>query len=295
MTPPMNSVSRNRFDFPDLGLGIGLRRDHYQHILDERPSVDWFEILTENYMNTEGRPVHVLEQVAERYPVVLHGVSMSIGSTDPVDFEYLAELKALAERVKAVWLGDHVCWTGIAGHTSHDLLPMPYTEATLTHIVDRIRTVQEVLERPIVLENPSSYVEFKSSTMREEEFMARMSEEADCALLLDVNNVYVSSRNHGFDPVAYLDAIPFDRVVQIHLAGHADNGTHCIDTHGGPVIDPVWELYAEVCKRTGPVATLLEWDQNIPSFPEVQAELEKAHAYRDQVSSPGTVSTEATR
>lgn len=295
MSSPTTPAPANRFGFPDLGLGIGLRRDHYQHILEERPEVDWFEILTENYMNTEGRPVHVLEQVADRYPVVLHGVSMSIGSTDPIDFDYLAELKALAERIEAVWLGDHVCWTGVAGHTSHDLLPMPYTEATLAHIVERIRTVQDTLERPIVLENPSSYVEFTSSTMREEEFMARMAEESDCALLLDVNNVYVSSRNHGFDPMGYLDAIPFDRVVQIHLAGHADNGTHCIDTHGGPVIDPVWELYAEVCRRAGRVATLLEWDQNIPDFPEVQAELQKAEAYRDAVVPRNTVATEASR
>ena len=271
---------KNRFGLPDLGLGLGLRSVHYPAILESWPPVDFFEILSENYLATEGRPVHVVEQVAERYPVVLHGVSMSLGSTDPLDFDYLRRLKALAERVRAVWLGDHVCWTGVAGRNSHDLLPMPYDEASLRHLVRRVRDVQEFLERPLVLENASTYVTFRRSAMPEAEFIARLAEEADCALLLDVNNVYVSCRNHGWDARAYLDAVPYDRVVQIHLAGHTDHGTHCIDTHSRPVIDEVWRFYADVERRTGGRATLLEWDEEIPSFEETFAELQKAAPHK---------------
>jgi len=271
---------KNRFGLPDLGLGLGLRSVHFPAILESWPPVDFFEILSENYLATEGRPVHVVEQVAERYPVVLHGVSMSLGSTDPLDFDYLRRLKALAERVRAVWLGDHVCWTGVAGRNSHDLLPMPYDEASLRHLVRRVRDVQEFLERPLVLENASTYVTFRRSAMPEAEFIARLAEEADCALLLDVNNVYVSCRNHGWDARAYLDAVPYDRVVQIHLAGHTDHGTHCIDTHSRPVIDEVWRFYADVERRTGGRATLLEWDEEIPSFEETFAELQKAAPHK---------------
>lgn len=270
----------NRWDLPDLGNGIGLRTTHFSHILTEWPAMDWFEVLSENFMNTEGRPVYVLDRVAERYPVAMHGVSMSLGSTDPLDMAYLRELKALADRIGAVWVGDHVCWTGVAGRNNHDLLPLPYTEETLAHIVQRIRVAQDVLERPLVLENPSTYLTFSASTMPEETFIARMAEEADCALLLDVNNVYVTCRNHDLDPVAYLDAIPYDRVVQIHLAGHSDCGTHCIDTHDGPVIDPVWELYARADRHTGGRATLLEWDAKIPEFDVVRAEVERAREFR---------------
>ena len=270
----------NRWSLPDLGLGLGLRTVHYPHVLEEKPDVDWFEILSENYMNTGGRPMWVLDQVAERYPIVMHGVSMSIGTTDPIDFEYLKELKALAERVNAVWMGDHVCWTGVLGRNNHDLLPVPYDEETLEHLIGRIRTVQDYLERPLVLENPSTYVTFASSTMSEEVFLRRMAEESDCALLLDVNNVYVSCRNHGLDPLAYLAENPYDRVVQIHLAGHTDKGTHCIDTHDGPVIDEVWRLYAEVERRAGSRATLLEWDDHIPPFEEAHAEVLKARRYK---------------
>ena len=271
---------RNRFGLPDLGLGIGLRSVHYPTILERHPPVDFFEILSENYLATEGRPVRVVEQIAERYPVVMHGVSMSLGSADRLDRDYLKRLKALAERVNAVWLGDHVCWTGVAGKNSHDLLPIPYDEAHLRHLVRRVRQAQELLERPIVLENASTYVTFTRSAMPEQEFIARLAEEADCALLLDVNNVYVSCRNHGWDAQEYLAGVPYDRVVQIHLAGHTDKGTHCIDTHSRPVIDEVWRMYADVERRTGGRATLLEWDEDIPSFEETFAELKKAAPFK---------------
>jgi len=271
----------NRWELPDLGLGIGLRTVHFSHIIDSWPAVDWFEIVSENFMDTGGRPLHVLDQVAERYPIVMHGVSMSIGSTDPIDFEYLRKLKALAKRVNAVWLGDHVCWTGVAGMNGHDLYPIPYNEETLDFLVERIRIVQDFLEQPLILENPSTYLTFADSTMLEETFLQRMAVEADCGLLLDVNNVYVTCRNHDLDPWAYLKAIPYDRVVQIHLAGHTDKGTHCIDTHDGRVIDEVWALYSDIQGRIGDCATLLEWDANIPPFEDVHEEVLKAQAYRD--------------
>ncbi len=267
---------KNCWDFPDLGLGVGLRTVHFNHILENWPKVDWFEIMSENFMDTEGRPLYVLDQITERYPIVMHGVSMSIGSTDPIDFDYLAKLKTLAERVNAVWLGDHVCWTGVAGVNGHDLYPIPYNEESLAFLVDRIRIIQDFMERPLILENPSTYLTFSSSTLAEENFLARMAEDANCGLLLDVNNVYVTCRNHGLDPYAYLAAIPYERVVQIHLAGHTDNGTHCIDTHDSHVIDPVWSLYADVQQRAGSRATLLEWDDHIPPFEEVHAEVMKA-------------------
>ena len=271
---------KNCWDFPDLGLGVGLRTVHFSHILENWPQVDWFEIMSENFMDTEGRPLYILDQIAERYPIVMHGVSLSIGSTDPINFDYLRKLKSLAERVNAVWLGDHVCWTGVLGRNGHDLFPLPYDEETLAFLVDRIRIVQDFMERPLILENPSTYLTFARSTLTEEEFLARMAKEADCGLLLDVNNVYVTCRNHGLDPYAYLEAIPYERVVQIHLAGHTDKGTHCIDTHDSHVIDPVWELYADVYERAGARSTLLEWDDHIPSFEELHAEVKKAAQFR---------------
>ena len=273
----------NRFDLPDLGIGVGLRTVHFATILADKPAVDWFEVLSENFLDTEGRPLHVVDRVAETYPVALHGVSLSIGSTDPLDFEYLAKLKQLASRVSAHWVSDHLCWTGVLGRNTHDLLPMPLTEAALRHVVSRIRDVSDFLERPLVLENPSSYVEFACSSMPEWEFMARMAEEADCGLLLDVNNVYVSSFNHRFDPEVYIDAVPADRVVQYHLAGHTHKGTHIVDTHSDHAVHPVWELYRRACRRTGPVSTLYEWDENIPSFDVVHSEALKAAAYRQEV------------
>jgi len=272
----------NRWGLPDLGLGVGLRTVHFGHILSKRPPVEWFEVLSENFMQTGGRPLWVLDQVVERYPVALHGVSMSIGSTDPLDLDYLDELKKLAARTRAHWVSDHLCWTGVVGRNTHDLLPMPYTEEALRHTTARVRQVSEMLERPLVLENPSSYVEFAASSMTEWEFLARLAEEADCGLLLDVNNVYVSSFNHGFDPREYIDAIPADRVVQYHLAGHTNKGTHILDTHSDHAIDEVWELYRRAWKRTGPVATLYEWDEDIPEFEVLHAEARKARAAREQ-------------
>jgi uncharacterized protein (UPF0276 family) len=270
----------NRFGIADLGIGIGLRAPHFGAILRDRPAVDWFEVLSENYMDTAGRPAWVLDQVCERYPVALHGVSLSIGSTDPLDRSYLRKLKALAERTRARWVSDHLCWTGVLGRNTHDLLPLPYDEATLRHVTGRVRQAQDELERPLVLENPSSYLTFASSSMSEWEFLARLAEGADCGLLLDVNNVYVSARNHGFEAEEYVDAIPADRVVQYHLAGHTDKGTHVLDTHSGRAVDAVWALYARASARTGPVSTLFEWDEAIPSLEEVRREAGKAAPLR---------------
>jgi uncharacterized protein (UPF0276 family) len=268
-----------RFDLPDLGIGVGLRTVHFAHILETRPAVDWFEIVSENFMDTGGRPMHVLDQIAERYPIVMHGVSLSIGSTDPLDLAYLDKLTQLARRVRAHWISDHLCFTGVAGRNLHDLLPLPYDDECLAHVVQRVKEVQERLERPLVIENPSSYVEFRRSHMPEWEFLARLSEEADCGLLLDVNNVYVSSVNHDFDPNEYIDRIPPERVVQYHLAGHTNHGTHIIDTHSDHVIDAVWKLYERAVARTGPRSTLLEWDESIPAFDVVHAEALKAKRY----------------
>jgi hypothetical protein len=280
----------SRWGFPDLGIGVGLRTVHYAHILEKKPEVDFFEVLSENYLDTAGRPLWVLEQVAERYPVVLHGVSMSIGSTDPLDRGYLAKLKSLAARTRALWVSDHLCWTGVAGRNTHDLLPLPYTEEALRHIVERVRTVSDILERPLILENASTYAEFASSRMTEWEFFGRLMEEADCGMLLDVNNVYVSSYNHGFDPEAYIDAIDPSRVAQYHLAGHTNKGTHIVDTHNDHVIDPVWALYRRSIARTDNVATLLEWDADIPEFSVVHAEALKARAYRREEGAVGAAS-----
>ena len=276
----------NRFGLPDLGLGIGLRTPHYPTILGDWPEIDWFEIISENYMDSGGRPMATLEQIAGRYPIAMHGVSLSIGSTDPLDREYLNRLKALAERIDARWLGDHVCWTGVGGKNGHDLYPIPMNERTLEYLIERIRTAQDILERRLVLENASTYVTFASTTMEEQDFLREMAEQADCGLLLDVNNVYVTCRNHGSDPIRYLEGIPLDRVVQIHLAGHTDKGTHCIDTHDGPVRDEVWDLYAWVQKRAGNRATLLEWDDSIPPFEEVHAEVLRARRFRDRLTEP---------
>ncbi len=274
-------MTKKRWGFRDLGIGIGLRTVHFDHILTKQPAIDWFEALSENFMDTGGRPLYVLDQIAERYPVALHGVAMGIGNTDPINREHLSKLKALATRTRAHWVSDHLCWTGVLGRNVHDLLPMPYTEAALRHTTARVKQVSEILERPLVLENPSSYVEFAASTMPEWEFLARLAVDADCGLLLDVNNVYVSSFNHGFDPDVYVDAIPADRVVQYHVAGHTNKGTHIIDTHSDHALPRVWELYRRAWARTGPTATLYEWDDDIPAFDVVHAEALKARAYRE--------------
>lgn len=260
----------------NLGIGVGLRTSHYGAILESFPAVDWFEILSENYMQTAGRPLQVLDQIAERYPVVMHGVSMSIGSTDPLDHDYLRELCALRDRISARWVSDHLCFTGVAGKNSHDLLPLPYTEESLRHVASRVRQVQDVLEAPLVLENPSSYLELAASTMTEWQFLVALVEETGCRLLLDVNNVYVSAFNHGFDAAEYLAAIPAASVAQFHVAGHTHHGTHLVDSHIGPVIDAVWDLLAAAQAKTGPVSTLLEWDAEIPAFEEVHAEARRA-------------------
>lgn len=265
-----------RLGLPNLGLGVGLRTVHFPYLLQHWPAVDWFEAISENFLDSRGRPRWVLDQVAERYPVVMHGVSLSIGSSDPLDFEYLAKLKRLATEIRAVWVSDHLCWTGVAGINTHDLLPLPLTEESLRHVAERVRVVQDVLERPLVLENPSTYVEFRESTLSEPAFLSALVAETGCGLLLDVNNVYVSARNHEFDPREYLRSVPADAVVQMHLAGHTDCGTHVIDTHDGRVVAAVWDLYREAERLTGGVSTLLEWDAKIPSFPEVHAEVMKA-------------------
>ena len=274
----------NRWGLPDLGIGVGLRTVHFGHVISKKPPVDWFEILSENFMDTGGRPLYILDQVAERYPIVLHGVSMSIGSTDPLNLEYLRKLKELAARTRAHWVSDHLCWTGVMGRNSHDLLPMPYTEEALRHTIARVREVSDRLERPLVLENPSSYVQFAASTLTEWEFLSRLAEAADCGLLLDVNNVYVSAFKHGFDPREYIAAIPADRVVQYHLAGHTNKGTHILDTHNDHALPEVWELYRQAWARTGPVASLYEWDEDIPAFEVLLAEALRAREYRDTVA-----------
>ncbi len=268
-----------RLGHPDLGIGVGLRTLHYPEILDRWPTVGWFEIITENFVQTQGRPLDILDRIAARYPIVMHGVSLSIGSTDPMDHAYLRDVARLRDRVGARWVSDHLCWTGVAGRNSHDLLPMPLTVESLTHTVDRVHEVQEVWGAALVLENPSTYVEFRANTIPEGEFLAELCHRTGCGLLLDVNNIYVSSRNHGFDPLAYVDALPVDRVVQFHVAGHTDLGTHCIDTHIGPVIDPVWALLRHAWRRGAHASILLEWDADIPPLAEVLTEADRAHRW----------------
>ena len=265
----------NRLGLPNLGYGLGLRSKHLQHILEHGPEIDWFEIISENFIGNYGYPRHALDQIREQTPIVMHGVSMSIGSTDPLNFHYLKELKALADELKPVWLSDHLCWTGAMGINSHDLLPLPLTEESFYHVRDRINQVQEYLERPLILENPSSYMEWTASSINEWDFLAELTNETDCGLLLDLNNIYVSSRNHGFDPETYIRSIPLDKVVQIHLAGPTDYGEYLVDTHDHPVPKRVWQLYALFHSLAGDVSTMIEWDAEIPDYPELVAELRK--------------------
>ena len=266
----------SKLQFPNLGFGLGLRSQHFQYILEHKPSIDWFEIISENFMDSHGWPRYVINQIAEHYPVVMHGVSMSIGSTDPINFDYLKKLKFLSNEINAQWISDHLCWTGVLGKNTHDLLPLPFTEESLKHVVERIKIVQDVLERPLVLENPSSYLQFQEDTFTEWDFIREMANQSDCRLLLDLNNVYVSSFNHQFDPLDYVKALPLEKVVQFHLAGHTNKGTHIIDTHDDHVVKPVWELYQQTVQLTGPISTLLEWDANIPPFSELKKEVLKA-------------------
>ena len=256
----------DRSEFAPLGFGVGLRRPHYLHILEQHPPMDWFEVVSENFMVDGGRPLEVLEGVRAYYPVVMHGVSLSIGSTDPINRAYLETLSAAARRFEPAWVSDHLCWTGIDGRNLHDLLPLPYTEEIVTHVSGRIRQVQEILERTLLVENVSSYMAFRSSRLEEWEFLTAVSEEADCGILLDINNIFVSAFNHRFDPLRYIDAIPADRVMQFHLAGHSDHGSYLLDTHDQSIRPEVWALYEYAVQRFGRVPTLIEWDDNIPDF-----------------------------
>lgn len=263
---------------PELGYGLGLRTVHYEEIFAGNPKVDWFEAVSENYLVPGGKPLKMLERVRERYPVVLHGVSMSIGSTDPIDTTYLKQLKALAQRIEPAWVSDHLCWTGIEKQNLHDLMPLPYTAEAVRHVANRVAQVQDYLGRQILLENVSSYLTYSSSEMDEWQFIAAIAEEADCQILLDINNIYVSAFNHGFDARTYLERIPAKRVQQFHLAGHDNCGDYIVDTHDAPVIDAVWDLYAAAVRRFGPVATMIERDDNIPPLAELVAELDHARA-----------------
>lgn len=268
---------------PHLGYGLGLRVPHYQTILETLPDVDWFEVLSENYMVPGGKPLYHLERIREHYPVVMHGVSLSIGGTDPLDQEYLKQLKALASRIQPKWISDHLCWTGVDGNNLHDLMPLPYTEEAIQHVAARVIQVQEYLGRRILLENVSSYVAYKKSEITEWEFLREICERADCLILFDINNIYVSSFNHGFDPLDYLEGIPAERVQQYHLAGHSNYGNYIIDTHDHEIIDPVWDLYAHAVRRFGRGSTMIERDDHIPPLKDLLAELDQARRIAEPI------------
>lgn len=277
---PIPSTAR-----PTLGFGLGLRPVHYEAVLADSagpaPPIDWFEIISENYMVPGGRPLHYLERIRARYPLVMHGVSLSIGAADALDADYLRNLKTLAARIEPAWISDHLCWSGAHGTNLHDLLPLPYTEEAVRHVTRRVQQVQDTLGRRILLENVSSYVSYRQSEMTEWEFLTEIVERADCSILLDINNIYVSSVNHDFDPRTYLHAVPIERVRQFHLAGHQNHGDYIVDTHDAPVVDPVWELYTEAVRRFGRVATMIERDANIPPLAELVAELNHARRLAD--------------
>lgn len=273
-------MSANRFNnYSDLGVGLGLRVPHYRHILSRKPPCGWFEIISENYLGGGGRPARVLDQILEQYQVIQHGVSLYLGNADPLNKDHLRRLKRLVQRTITPWISDHLCWGSVDGSYSHDLLPMPYTWEAVRTAADKIRHVQDTLGIPVAVENVSSYAEFHASEMNEWEFLNEVVERADCGILLDVNNIYVSSVNHDFNPHIYVDAIPAGRVAQIHIAGHSRYERFIIDTHDQPVIDPVWKLYDHAIRRCGPTPTLLEWDANIPSFEVVHVEALKAERY----------------
>ena len=261
---------------PCLGFGLGLRPDHYEQVLNDRPAIDWLEVISENYMIDGGKPLHYLDRIRELYPMVMHGVSMSIGSTAPLNLDYLADLKQLIERIEPEWVSDHLCWTGVDELNLHDLMPLPYTGEAIDHVVARVGQVQDFLGRQILLENVSSYVTYHASKISEWEFLSAIAKRADCLILLDINNIYVSSQNHNFDPLEYLDGVPADRIQQFHLAGHSYQDQLIIDTHDHPICDPVWSLYQQAVERFGPVATMIERDDNIPPLEELLAELDIA-------------------
>jgi uncharacterized protein len=275
-----------RLGLPDLGVGVGMRIPHYEDLLGspEPARMDWLEIISENFMLGGGLPLYNLGRALDRYRLVQHGVSLSIGATEALDHEYLGKLKALLQQTKSPWVSDHLCWTGAHGVNLHDLLPLPYTDEAVKHVAARAREVQDILGVRLILENVSSYLTYTSSAMKEWEFLTAIAEEADVGLLLDCNNIYVSSFNHGFDPREFVDGVPHARVVQIHLAGHTNYGKYIIDTHSAPVIEPVWDLYRQAIERCGPVSTLIEWDDDIPPFAELCAEAEKARVIRDEVA-----------
>lgn len=272
-----------------LGFGLGLRPEHYEAILSEFPAIDWFEIITENYLVPGGKPLYFLDRIREHYPMVMHGVSLSIGSTDPLDWEYLKDVKALIDRVQPRWISDHLCWTGIQGRNTHDLLPLPYTEEVMNHVVPRIKAVQDFLERRLLLENVSSYITYQESSMTEWTFLRTIAEQADCHILLDVNNVYVSSQNHEFNPIDYIMAMPTERIRQIHLAGHLNHGDYIIDTHDHPIVDPVWDLYRETIRQHGLISTMIERDDDIPPLAELMHELERAKTIANAVLREGCI------
>lgn len=263
-----------------VGIGVGLRSPHYSYILENRPKISWFEAISENYMGLDsldgGRPIQILEKVRENYPIVLHGVSLSIGSIDEINFKYLDRLRQLIDRINPLWVSDHICWTGVNGENLHDLMPLPFTEETVEHLTEKILKAQDFLKRPLVFENVSAYLSFRHSEMTEWEFLNEIAQRTGCGLLIDVNNVYVSSVNQNFDPITYLSAIPKKSVTQIHLAGHTVS-EHClIDTHDGPVSEKVWDLYGLAIQLYGNVPTLIEWDDKIPEFSILEAESVRA-------------------
>ncbi len=261
---------------PHLGFGLGLRREHYLDLVDGHSGVDWLEILTENYMVPGGKALYYLDKIREHYPLVMHGVSLSIGSIDPLNLNYLNELKTLAQRVKPKWISDHLCWTGTQGVNLHDLLPLPYTEEALLHLIARIRKVQDFLGQRILLENVSSYLTYQHSTITEWEFIRELVNEADCLILLDINNIHVSAHNHGFNPLTYLNAMPAERIQQIHLAGHLNKGDYSIDTHDHEIVDAVWSLYANAVAKFGHISTMIERDDDIPQLETLLSELKTA-------------------
>lgn len=264
-------------EYPHLGFGCGLRAPHYDTILEARPKeVQWFEIISENFIDAHPGYWEFLAELRRDYRIVMHGVSLNIGSPDALNISYLHKLKKLGDFLDVPWFSDHLCWTGVNAHNTHDLLPLPYTPETLQHVAQRIREVQDVVQRPFVLENPSTYLEFNASTIPEWEFLAELAERGDCGLLLDVNNIYVNSFNHGYDAKTYIEAIPAARIAQIHLAGHTNKGTHIIDTHDAPVVDAVWDLYRHTLRTKGNITTMIEWDENIPPLEGVLAEVAKA-------------------
>ena len=275
-----HSLSFSNSEVPDhfLGFGLGLRTEHFQDVLDNKPAIDWFEVVSENFMVDGGKPKHYLHNIREHYPMVMHGVSLSIGSTDPLNFDYLRKLKVLTNELQPEWISDHLCWTGAHEKNSHDLLPLPYNEEALTHVCQRIEQVQEFLGRPILLENVSSYLTYKNSEMTEWQFFNEVAGRSGCEILLDINNIYVSARNHDFKSQDYLNGIAKEKVKQFHLAGHSDYGDYVIDTHDHPVADPVWQLYQQALQRFGWISTMIERDDNIPPLAELLAEVDTARA-----------------